>query len=434
MNDRAKPNPRLRQALIVAVCVLAVLLFLYLLLRDRPGSANDYLDDSAPYTFDSSANRTFRTVDSRLAVVSSSGLQLLDDSGKTVLHEIFTLAQPGISVGGERVCAYDIGGTTLCVADFKGNKTDITPSGEIISADLSESGYLAVCTEAAGYKGAVTVYDASGKAVYVWYSGTGYLVRAAVSPDGKYLAALCLQDTGSAVHTFTLTSADERGSTVCADELFADLFWRGGRICCVSQSRLAFFDDSAKLADEYSFGDLYLYDYAAEGDGFVTLALSRYRSGSAAQLVTVNSGGNVLGECTPTGSVTSLSVNGKQVLVQYSDRLTLYNQQLDVVKLHREMNNLMVIYGLSDMVYRGITLVKYYAPNGSELSEILHSCFCSSYAKADVEVQQELGIGRTSFYKLKKQALEYMGFYFYEIVMPQAKNKRFKPSLGMEEE
>ena len=119
MNEHPKHNPRLRQTVIVAVCVLAVLLFLYLLLRDRPGSASDYLDDSAPYTFDSSASRTFRTVDSRLAVVSSSGLQLLDENGKTVLHEIFTLSQPGISVGGERVCAYDIGGTTLCVADFK---------------------------------------------------------------------------------------------------------------------------------------------------------------------------------------------------------------------------------------------------------------------------------------------------------------------------
>ena len=101
MNDHPKHNPRLRQTVIVAVCVLAVLLFLYLLLRDRPGSASDYLDDSAPYTFDSSASRTFRTVDSRLAVVSSSGLQLLDENGKTVLHEIFTLSQPGISVGGE---------------------------------------------------------------------------------------------------------------------------------------------------------------------------------------------------------------------------------------------------------------------------------------------------------------------------------------------
>ena len=114
--------------------------------------------------------------------------------------------------------------------------------------------------------------------------------------------------------------------------------------------------------------------------------------------------------------------------------LDIYGKQLNVTKLRHEMNNLMIIYGLSDMVYRGITLVKYYAPDGVTLSEIIHSCFCSHYNKTDVEVQQELGIGRTSFYKMKKQALRYLGFYFYEIVVPQAKNKRFKPSLGVEEE
>ena len=64
----------------------------------------------------------------------------------------------------------------------------------------------------------------------------------------------------------------------------------------------------------------------------------------------------------------------------------------------------------------------------------MHLKFCSHYNKTDVEVQQELGIGRTSFYKMKKQALGYLGFYFYEIVVPQAKDKRFKPSLGVEEE
>lgn len=114
--------------------------------------------------------------------------------------------------------------------------------------------------------------------------------------------------------------------------------------------------------------------------------------------------------------------------------LSIYNNQLNVPKMHREMNNLMIIYGLSDMIYRGMTLVKFYAPNGVMLSEILHSCFCSHYNKTDVEVQQELGIGRTSFYKMKKLALGYLGFYFYEIVVPQAKDKRFKPSLGVEEE
>ena len=45
--------------------------------------------------------------------------------------------------------------------------------------------------------------------------------------------------------------------------------------------------------------------------------------------------------------------------------LSIFNHQLDVAKMHREMNNLMIIYGLSDMIYRGITLVKFYAPNGA---------------------------------------------------------------------
>ena len=37
--------------------------------------------------------------------------------------------------------------------------------------------------------------------------------------------------------------------------------------------------------------------------------------------------------------------------------LSIYNNQLNVPKTHREMNNLMIIYGLSDMIYRGMTLV-----------------------------------------------------------------------------
>ena len=88
----------------------------------------------------------------------------------------------------------------------------------------------------------------------------------------------------------------------------------------------------------------------------------------------------------------------------------------------------------SDLIYRGMTLVKFDARNGVMLSEILHSCFCSHYDKTDVEVQQELGRGRTSFYKMKKEALGYLGLYFYESVVEQAKDKRFKPSLGVEEE
>jgi hypothetical protein len=55
--------------------------------------------------------------------------------------------------------------------------------------------------------------------------------------------------------------------------------------------------------------------------------------------------------------------------------MDIYHKHFNVVKMKREMGNLMMIYGLSDLINRGIILVKYYAPNGMLLSEILQSCF-----------------------------------------------------------
>ena len=114
--------------------------------------------------------------------------------------------------------------------------------------------------------------------------------------------------------------------------------------------------------------------------------------------------------------------------------MSVYDYRIDVVRLRREMDNLMSIYGLSDMVYRALVLMKYYAPKGPELSEIIHNCFCSNMQKTDIEVQIELGYAKTKFYAMKKRAVRYMGFYFYEVVLPQAKGKRFKPSFDMSEE
>ena len=68
--------------------------------------------------------------------------------------------------------------------------------------------------------------------------------------------------------------------------------------------------------------------------------------------------------------------------------LSIFNHQLDVAKMHREMNNLMIIYGLSDMIYRGMTLVKFYAPNGVVLSEILHSWLFRKIIKIYRDVPQ----------------------------------------------
>ena len=81
------------------------------------------------------------------------------------------------------------------------------------------------------------------------------------------------------------------------------------------------------------------------------------------------------------------------------------------------------------------TLVKYFTPNfGTEYYDVLYGCFCRHRKMTDMEIMLELGMSRASFYRKKKVVLRYLGYYFFEIVVPQSANKRYKPSFPETEE
>ena len=88
--------------------------------------------------------------------------------------------------------------------------------------------------------------------------------------------------------------------------------------------------------------------------------------------------------------------------LQYMDA---YDYRMNLGKLKKEVNNIILIYGLCDMVNRAMTLVKYFTPNvGSEYYDVLYGCFCRHRKMTDMEIMLELGMSRASFYrKLQRQ-------------------------------
>ena len=115
--------------------------------------------------------------------------------------------------------------------------------------------------------------------------------------------------------------------------------------------------------------------------------------------------------------------------------MEVYDYRMDIRRLRREMNNVMLIYGLCDMVHRAMALLKFNVPfHGEEYYEIIYACFCRSRKAPDTEVMLEIGMSRATFYRRKKEALRHLGYYFFEIVVPQSRSKRYKPSFSMEEE
>ena len=339
MNENKKKRGLLRHIVTalatLVIITVALTLFIY---RDKLtsdglkslfGSRNEKAPLGEAYTYETGANELFASAGNGLAIVSSSGIQLLNDSGHTVVKQVFSLGSPAVSASASNCAFYDVGGTTLWVADFSGNVNNISISDSIISVSVNKNGWMAVVTEKTGYKAFITIYDAGLTPVYELHFGSAYVLSAQVSPDNKNVALLTAGSGGGGISIYPLSSKEVSASFSSPGELFIDISYiNQNRICAISESRTMILDEKLSEKGSYDFGELYLTDYTLDGSGFAAVFLGKYRSGNAGKLVTIGQDGALLAETEVIRDLTSMSALGKRLLVCYSDELVLYSSEL----------------------------------------------------------------------------------------------------------
>ena len=204
--------------------------------------------------------------------------------------------------------------------------------GEIISVSVNSGGYYAVAGYEAGYKGSVTVYDATLNPIYEWFSGSGYILDAAVSPDNSTLAVLCVESSGTLVHLFHFDSEDEYASVSIPNELaFKLCFEKGGNFCLLSEKAIHFYNLEAQELSVYSFEDNYLANYSLSEE-YWAVVLSKYVSGSDVTLQSFGSTGKVLGSAPLSAEPLSIFSQGQKLLVLGSSDIALYSHDLNLQK------------------------------------------------------------------------------------------------------
>ena len=203
---------------------------------------------------------------------------------------------------------------------------------------MNENGWFTLVTDAAGYKGMVSVYDSEANLKYEWWSGAGYILRAAVSPDNRMLAVLCAENGGGKLHLFRLDSDKQVGETVFEQELPFDLgFMSSDNLCVVSMDALSFVTTDGTVTNRYELGDDYLLDYDLSGSGYAVACVSPYRAGSGGVLLTLDREGRELGRGETKGDLICLSASGKQLLVMTSNGLELYSQEMVLLNFSDEL-------------------------------------------------------------------------------------------------
>ncbi|MEL4106635.1 DUF5711 family protein [Oscillospiraceae bacterium WX1] len=281
------------------------------------------------FAFDASSGDAFADLGGSLAVCSNVGIAVYDKNGEKTFGETVALQCPAVASNGEVAVAYDQGGRILKFFTAAGVTKSLTTNGRIIAATVSESGYVALCTEEPGYKGLVTVYNAKGDEVYNLHSGQGYVLAAQVSPDHKSLAVLTLTDSGSRIIFLSLSSTDEKASCALPGEVALGIqYTDNNSVLLISSSALRLVRDNGKAEVLKDYTDKYLKTFDNGGDGFAVLMLSDYLVGSQGTLTTVDATGRTLGTLETTRKVLSVSAKDDSVAVLYDDGLVIYTKNL----------------------------------------------------------------------------------------------------------
>ena len=321
-------------ALVAALVLLAASAVIWLY-RDRFSpdgmilSANTAAVAREEYVFDAGSGEAFAAAGQGLAVANASGFELLDADGTPVTSMVMQMENPAVGGCAHFAVFYDLGGRRLAVARFDGTVEELDTEGDILSATVSEGGYICVTTEHTGYRALVTVYDPNLDEVYEWYSSSAWVISAVVSPDSRKLAVLSYTASGSEVRFFRLTREEQLGSFAVDDTVLLDVHWfTSDQLCALSSEQMLFFNGSGEWQNTYSFNGQYLVGYTFDSSNCAAFALSPYRAGTTATLISLSPTGEELGTASVQSEIVCLTASDLEVMVLCSDGAVLYNSSL----------------------------------------------------------------------------------------------------------
>lgn len=286
------------------------------------------------FRYDSDRSAMYEALGKSLLIVSTTRAQLLDDAGGELWSKTVSFTNPAIAVGGKQAAVYDVGGRALYLLSESGFVRDMSAAAEngILSVTLNASDYLALTTLKSGYRTAVTAFDPDGKPMFTFNSSESYLTEARVLDDNRQLAAVSLGESdGVFASTLTFYAFDQEkaaGETTFSGEMVLGLHSVSGSLAVLEDNRVTLFRQDGSLSGSFRLEYPFLRDVSFGGDGFAAMLLSRYRSGSALRLVTLDSDGTALGTLDERREIVDISAAGSYLAVLYSDSLTIYNPDL----------------------------------------------------------------------------------------------------------
>lgn len=138
-----------------------------------------------------------------LVIAKSNYLAIFDKNGETVWETQTSVIEPILRTEGEFILLAEKGGNKICLYQGETLLFSTDTPNEILTAQLSVNGDVALVTKKEFYKNAVLVYNKNGEQIFSWNSGTDTIINADISGSTRRIA-VSLINTDDRVNSYVM--------------------------------------------------------------------------------------------------------------------------------------------------------------------------------------------------------------------------------------
>ncbi len=263
-----------------------------------------------------------------IGILTDTAVYLYSTGGRELLYEQHGMTDPCAEVSGRRMLIYDRGGSTLQVRTRTAVLFEQTYDHEIVTASLSEDGYLTVVTGAQRYASQVMVYDLDFNVIFTWSPAEEYVVAAAVGPDERTIAVASVYASGgqiySTVHIFTVDSSEELAQRRFDGSAVIGIAFTGKKsIRVVCDDQAAEVDMDGKLLGYYGYDGLTAY-LCPPGGSETILIFDTYTGSRDCRLVFLGEEMKEKASASAAGKLSACCCDAKRAAVYCSGNLTVF--------------------------------------------------------------------------------------------------------------
>lgn len=307
--------------------------------------------DTTMISYPSSSPDAITPFGSGLAICDNGNLTIELPGSYTQMETEMSYADPVLRASDRYLLTFDRGANRFTVSNTLSQLFTHSTRSSISSADIANNGNVAVVTDEAGYKSAVTVYNIDNEQLYKWSSSDYYIMSAALSPDGSRLALFCFQQDGLTLtsklfFTDISSNAAPEKSVDMNGSLCAGLTFLGrSTVCAVCDNGVYVVSRSGNIrySQTYSSDDLIAFDMSSHDN--VALCTTSYSQEGRAEITLVNSHG--ISTRTPlvlTEEPDSISYYDGRLAVLTGDTVTFYNSSLRTIDEQTGLSGASAVY------------------------------------------------------------------------------------------